>query len=137
MNANPAPTSPSAPKPPKPKGPRVIVSGVNRRDVIIGVLVALAVIGFIAFAVLNSGGYKEHNKITGVVRSHEAPGPREMLMIVSKKGVTEKTADTGYSLKIWVESEKREYEVMVSKEDFDKTKDGDKMSFLRPKSEQH
>ena len=136
MNANPAPTSPSAPKPPKPKGPRVIVSGVSRRDVIIGVLGALAVIGFIAFAVLNSGGYKERNKITGVVRSHEAPGPREMLMIVSKKGVTEKTADTGYSLKIWVESEKREYEVMVSKEDFDKAKDGDEMSFLRPKSEQ-
>jgi hypothetical protein len=72
MNANPAPTSPSAPKPPKPKGPRVIVSGVNRRDVIIGVLVALAVIGFIAFAVLNSGGYKEHNKITGVVRSRSS-----------------------------------------------------------------
>ena len=134
MNANPAPATPSAPKPPR---PRVIVSGVNRRDVIIGVLVALAVIGFIAFAVLNSGGYKERNKITGIVRSHEAPGPREMLMIVSKKGVTEKTADTGYSLKVWVESEKREFEVMVSKEDWDKTKDGDALSFLRPKSEQH
>ena len=134
MDAKPSPSSPSAPKPPR---PRVIVSGVNRRDIIIGVLVALAVIGFIAFAVLNSGGYKERNKITGVVRGHQAPGPREMLMIVSKKGVTEKTADTGYSLKIWVESEKREYEVMVSKEDWDKTKDGDEMSFLRPKSEQH
>ena len=134
MDAKPSPSSPSAPKPPR---PRVIVSGVSRRDIIIGVLVALAVIGFIAFAVLNSGGYKERNKITGIVRAHQAPGPREMLMIVSKKGVTEKTADTGYSLKVWVESEKREYEVMVSKEDWDKTKDGDELSFLRPKSEQH
>ncbi len=131
MNATPAPSSPKAPR------PRVIVSGVNRRDVIIGVLVALAVIGFIAFAVFNSGGYKERNKLDGIVRGHLAPGPREMLMTVSRKGVSEKTADTGYSLKVWVESEKREYEVMVSKEDFDKTKDGDEMSFLRPKSEQH
>ena len=137
MNTDPAPASPSAPKPHKPKGPRVIVSGVNRRDVIVGLLVALAVIGFITFAVLNSGGYKERNKVTGVVRSHEKPGPRETLMIVSKKGVTEKTADTGYSLKVWVESEKREYEVMVSKEDWDKTKDGSELSFLRPTSEQN
>ena len=122
---------------PQPPRPRVIVSGVNRRDIIIGVLVALVVIGFIAFAVLNSGGYKERNKVSGIVRAHNSPGPRETLMVVSKKGVTEKTADTGYSLNIWVESEKREYEVMVSKEDWDKAKDGDPMSFLRPKSEQH
>ena len=134
MNAKPAQPGSSAPKPPR---PRVIVSGVNRRDIIIGVLVALAVIGFIAFAVFNSGGYKERNKLSGTVRSHSAPGPSETLMTVSRKGVTEKTADTGYSLKVWVESEKREFEVMVSKEDWDKTKDGDALSFLRPKSEQH
>jgi hypothetical protein len=137
MNAKPAPSSPSAPQPRKPAGPRVIVSGVNRRDIIIGVLVALAVIGFIAVAIFNSGNYKEHNKLTGIVRGHNSPGPRETLMTVSRKGVSEKTADTGYSLKVWVESEKREYEVMVSKEDFDKTKDGDKLSFMRPRSEQH
>ena len=134
MDPQPAPAGSPAPKPPR---PRVIVSGVNRRDIIIGVLVALVVIGFIAFAVLNSGGYKERNKVSGIVRAHNSPGSRETLMIVSKKGVTEKTADTGYSLNIWVESEKREYEVMVSKEDWDKAKDGDPMSFLRPKSEQH
>ena len=134
MNPKPAPAGSPAPQPPR---PRVIVSGVNRRDIIIGVLVALVVIGFIAFAVLNSGGYKERNKVSGIVRAHNSPGPRETLMVVSKKGVTEKTADTGYSLNIWVESEKREYEVMVSKEGWDKAKDGDPMSFLRPKSEQH
>ena len=131
MNANPAP---SAPKPPR---PRVVIPRVSRRDIILGVLLALAVIGFIAFAVFNSGGYKERNKLSGTVRSHSAPGPSETLMTVSRKGVTEKTADTGYSLKVWVESEKREYEVMVSKEDWDKAKDGDTLSFLRPKSEQH
>jgi hypothetical protein len=129
VNPKPAPSAP-------PPRPRIVIPGVTRRDIIIGVLLALAVIGFILLAVFSTGGYQEHNKLTGVVRAHNAPGLREMLMTVSRKGVSEKTADTGYSLKIWVESEKREYEVMVSKEDWDKTKDGDKMSFLRPPSEQ-
>ena len=135
MDPKPAPAGSPAPQPPRPRV--VIVDDWSRRDIIIGLLIALAVISFITFAIFNSGGYKERNKPTGVVRSHNSPGPRETLMVVSKKGVTEKTADTGYSLNIWVESEKREYEVMVSKEDWDKAKDGDPMSFLRPKSEQH
>ena len=134
MNAKPAPSGSSASQPPR---PRVVVPRLSRRDIIISVLLALVVLGFIAIAVFSSGGYREHNKLTGTVRAHNAPGPRETLMTVSRKGVSEKTADTGYSLKVWVESEKREFEVMVSKEDWDTTKDGDKLSFLRPKSEQH
>ncbi len=124
------------PQPPQPPRPRVVVPRVSRRDIIIAALAALAVIAFILVAVYSAGGYQERNKLSGIVRAHNQPGPTETLMTVSRKGVTEKTADTGYSLKVWVESEKREYEVMVSKEDWEKTKDGDKMSFLRPKSEQ-
>lgn len=125
------PVPPSAPK------PHVIIPRVSRRDILISVVLALIVIGFIIFAIFSSGGYQERNKIEGVVRSHNAPTASETLMTVSRKGVSEKTADTGYSLKVWVESEKREYDVMVSREDWEKTKDGDKLSFLRPKSEQH
>jgi hypothetical protein len=125
--------APAAPQPPR---PRVIVSGMNRRDILIGVLIAVIGLGFIVFAVFSAGGYREHNRLTGIVRGHNAPAARETLMTVSRKGVTEKTADTGYSLKVWVESEKREYEVMVSKEDWDSTKDGGELSFMRPKSEQ-
>jgi hypothetical protein len=129
--------APKAANPAKPAPrPRVVVSGLSRRDIIVGVLIALAVIGFIVLAIFSAGGYQERNKFSGVVRGHNDPGLRETLMTVSRKGVSEKTADTGYSLKVWVESQKREYEVMVSKEDWDKTKDGDKISFLRPPSEQ-
>ena len=127
MNPNPVPQPPC---------PRVVVPRVNRRDILIGVVIAIAAIAFIVAAIFQSGR-APGNLITGVVRERSAPAPRETLMTVSRKGVTEKTADTGYSLKVWVESEKREYEVMVSKEDWDKTKDGETMTFLRPKSEQH
>ena len=130
MNATPAP---SAPQPPR---PRVVVPRVNRRDILIGVLIAIAALGFIAAAIFQSGR-PPGNLLTGVVRERSAPAPRETLMTVSRKGVTEKTADTGYSLKVWVESEKRGYEVMVEKEIWEKKKTGDTLEFLRPPSEQH
>ena len=130
MNPNPAP---AAPQPPR---PRVVVSGVNRRDILIGVLIALAMIGFILAAIFQSQR-QPYNMLSGVIRAKNAPAPREMLMTVSRKGVTEKTADTGYSLKVWVETEKREYEVMVMKEDWEQKKIGDELTFTRPPGEQH
>ncbi len=130
MNPNPAP---SAPQPPR---PRLVVSGVNRRDILIGILIAIVGITFITAAIFQSGK-SPGNLLTGVIRERSAPAPRETLMTVSRKGVTEKTADTGYSLKLWVESEKREYEVMVEKEIWEKKKPGDTLEFLRPRSEQH
>ena len=129
MKTNP---TPAAPQPPR---PRVVVAGVNRRDILIGVIIALVGIGFIAAAIFQSGK-SPGNLITGVVRERSTPAPRETLMTVSRKGVTEKTADTGYSLKVWVESEKREYEVMVEKDIWEKKKNGDTLEFLRPPSEQ-
>ena len=130
MNPNPAP---AAPQPPR---PRVVVPRVNLRDLIIAALIALIAIGFIAAAIFQSAK-SPGNLLTGVVRERSTPAPRETLMTVSRKGVTEKTADTGYSLKVWVESEKREYEVMVEKDLWDKKKPGETLEFLRPPSEQH
>ena len=130
MNPKPAP---SAPQPPR---PRVVVPGVTRRDILIGVVIAIVGIGFITAAIFQSR-QPPGNLLTGVIRTKDAPGPRETLMTVSRKGVTEKTADTGYSLKVWVESEKREYDVMVMKEIWEQKKIGDTLEFLRPPSEQH
>jgi len=127
VNPNPAP---------QPQPPRIVVSGVNRRDILIGVLIALVGIGFIAAAVFQSAK-PPGNLLTGEIRAKNAPSPRETLLTVSRKGVTEKTADTGYSLKVWVESEKRAYDVMVMKEIWETKKVGDTLEFLRPPSEQH
>lgn len=123
------------PTPPPPR-PRVVVPRVSRRDILIGVLIAVVALGFIAAAIFQSAK-PPGNLLTGVVRERSTPALRETLMIVSRKGVTEKTADTGYSLKVWVDSEKREYDVMVEKEIWEKKKTGDTLEFLRPPSEQH
>ncbi len=136
----PAPATAASPAPqtaapaPAPR-PHLVVKGVNRRDVIIGVLIALLVLGFIIAAVFQSG-QPPKNMLSGVIRAKAEPGLRETLMTVSRKGVTEKTADTGYSLKVWVESAQREYDVMVMKEIWESKKVGDKIDFLRPPSEQ-
>ena len=124
--------TPSAPPPPR---PRVVVSRMNRRDILIAVVIALVGITFI-IAAISQSGRSPGNLLTGVVRERSTPAPRETLMTVSRKGVTEKTADTGYSVKVWVESEKREYEVMVEKGIWEKKKPGDTLEFLRPPSEQ-
>jgi hypothetical protein len=108
---------------------------VNRRDILIAIVITLVVLGFIGAAIFQSGR-APGNLITGVVRERLSPAPRETLMTVSRKGVTEKTADTGYALKVWVESLKREYEVMVEKEVWEKKQIGDTLEFLRPRSEQ-
>ena len=131
---SPATPTPS-PQSPAPR-PKLVVSGVNRRDVLIGGAIAVALLGFIALAIFSSGSGPK-NLITGVIRKHLSTGEREVRLTVSTKGVKEKTADTGYSLKVWVESENREYEVMVEKGVWEKKKDGDTIEFLRPPSEQH
>ena len=129
MDPKPAPSSPH------PARPRVVVSGVNRRDILIGTLLALFLTGIIVAAIFQTQ-QQPYNMLTGEIRVKNAPGPREMLMTVTRKGVTEKTADSGYSLKVWVESEKHEYEVMLSQEDWEKKKIGDKLTFKRPPSEE-
>jgi hypothetical protein len=108
---------------------------VGRRDIVIGILIAVGLLGFVVVATFFSG-QPPRNLLTGVIKSHHSTGERETLLTVSRKGVSEKTADTGYSLKVWVDSEKREYEVMVEKDVWQKKKDGDTIEFLRPPSEQ-
>lgn len=129
------PAQKPSPSPAPAPRPKVVVPGIKPRDILIGVVIALVILGFVVAAIMSSGG-GPRNLLTGEVRGKNDPGARETLMTVSRKGVTEKTADTGYSLKVWVESEKREYEVMVEKEVWESKKIGDELQFLRPPSEQ-
>ena len=109
---------------------------MSRRDIITAVLIAVAVIGFIAFAVVQMGSGKSDNLVTGVVTGRSATGDRETLLDVSTKGVKSKTADTGYTLKVFVKDQNRTYDVMVERDVWEKKKDGDTLEFLRPPSEQ-
>lgn len=109
---------------------------MSKREIIIAVIIAVAVIGFLAFAIVHMGSGKSGNLISGVVTGRSSTGDRETLLDVSTKGVKSKTADTGYTLKVFVKEKNRTYDVIVERDVWEKKKDGDTLEFLRPPSEQ-
>ena len=125
---------------PEPKKPVLVVpSGMSRRDIITAVLIAVAVIGFIALAIFYMGTGRPGNLISGVVTGRSTTGERETLLSLhrsGKQGVKSSTADTGYTLKVFVKDENRTYDVMVERDVWEQKKDGDTLEFLRPPNEQ-
>ncbi len=130
-------TQPPQPAPAgQPNPSRVIVSGTKKRDFFIALAIALAVLGFVVLAIYSTGTEKPKNTISGTITGRRATGEREKLIDVSRRGVKEKTADTGFYLKVFVKEENRTYEVMVEKDLWNGKKDGERLDFLRPPSEQ-
>jgi hypothetical protein len=134
--------APAAPQPPQGtrgspgKRPVLVVPGYGKREILIAVLLAIAVLGMIVFAVFKTGTDRSPNLLRGVVVGKYDTGERETLLNVSSKGVKGKTADTGLYLKVRVDTEGKIYDVMVSELDWNRHKDGDKIDFIRPRSEQ-
>ena len=118
------------------KKPVVVVSRFGLRDLALVLVILIAIVGFIVLAVQYSTK-KPKNTIRGVVQGRYATGERETLIDVRpRKGVTSKTVDTGYYLKVFVPEENRTYDVIVEKELWQQKKDGDSLDFLRPEDEQ-
>ena len=139
--STPEPSSGPTPTPtPKPvagaKKPVVVVSRFSLRDLVLVLVILVAIVGFIVLAVQYSTK-KPKNMLQGVVKGRYATGERETLLDVRpRKGVSSKTVDTGYYLKVFVPEENRTYDVMLEKDRWQQTKDGDTLEFLRPADEQ-
>jgi hypothetical protein len=126
-----------APTPPPPgKKPVLVVPGYGKREILVGILLALAVLSVIIFGVFKMGTDRSPNLLRGVVVEKFDTGQRETLLNVSTNGVQGKTADTGLYLKVRVDTEGRTYDVMVSQLDWNRYKAGDSIDFIRPPSEQ-
>lgn len=132
----------STPMPPPPgPAPReakklVVVPSYGKREVMVGILAAVAVVVLIVLAVMKLGTDRSPNMVKGTIESHYQTGVRETLLDVSSKGVKGKTADTGFYLKVRVAKENRVYDVMVSEDDWKRYKTGETLEFLRPEEEQ-
>lgn len=124
------------PSPSPAKKPVVVIPGFTRRDVIVSVFIAILVLVFIGFAIFKTGTERSPNLLRGEVVGRYAEGEKETLLTVSRQGVKSKTADTGFYLKVKVEPEGRVYDVMVSEMDYHRYKDGARLDFVRPASEQ-
>lgn len=134
-------STPSATPAPQggPKKPVVVVpTGMTRRDMMLAGAIVVGVLGFVAGAIYSTGTEKHKKVVKGVVRGHSGTGTREReISLAYKDGrMDSKTVDTGWYLKVFVEKENREYDVMVEKDVWDARKVGDTLEFLRPPSEQ-
>ena len=118
------------------KKPVVVVTGLNKRDILLIIAIVVVLAGLIIGAVLYSAKPPK-NTLRGIVRGKDATGERETLLDVRpRKGVSSKTVDTGYYLKVFVPEENRAYDVIVEKELWEQKKEGDTLEVLRPPDEQ-
>lgn len=128
--------TPAPPQPTAGKKPVLVVPRFGRRDIIIIIALVVALIGFILLAIYDSTKPPK-NMLKGVIQGKESTGERETEFDVRpRKGVSSKTVDTGYYLKVFVPEENRVYTVIVEKELWDQKKEGEPMEFLRPPNEQ-
>jgi hypothetical protein len=128
--------TPNTPPAGQPKRPVLVVPRTSKRDILIAIAIAIAVLGFVTFAIYSTGTDKPKNTISGIITGRRSTGERETQLNVSRQGVKEKAIDTGYYLKVFVKEDNRTYEVTVEKDLWQTKKDGDRLDFLRPPSEQ-
>jgi hypothetical protein len=117
----------------------LIIPSTTKRDFIIAVVAGMAVLGLVLFMMVNMSkvpGSPSTNQLTGIIVAKHNSGEMEKEITFGRKGLKEKTTDSGFSFDVKVAPSGKIYEVPVSKLQYDTAKVGDKQSFIRPPSEQ-
>jgi hypothetical protein len=118
--------------------PKVVVRNTTLRDFLIAGVLALAVLGFLAYGIRHMAQPVTGNKLTGVIVEKQFTPLKEQMVEFSGraiKGVKESEGE--HVLKVRVESEEgRVFDVPVEKSLYDLKKVGDPLIFMRPPSEQ-
>jgi hypothetical protein len=117
--------------------PRIIIPNTSKRDLIIAITAGLLVLVFIVYGVVHMAAPVTGNKLTGVVVGREfTPFKERQVSFSGRKIEGVKEIDGEYVLKVRVDSMHRTYDVPVEKPQYEATKDGDALTFIRPPSEQ-
>lgn len=123
----------------KSPAPKVVVKSTTLRDALIAGLIAIAILGFVAYGILHMSQPVQGNKITGkIVEKQFIPLKEKQIEFSGRsiKGVRESEGE--FILKVRVETESgRVFEVPVEKSLYELKKVGDPLTFMRPPSEQH
>lgn len=121
-----------------PPPPKVIVPGTTRRDTIIAVVIGVVLLGLVAYGVKTmSKPHASANILIGqVVGKQFTPRKEDQVSFSGRKLEGAKHIEGEYVLKVRVEKENRTYDVPVEKPVYDSKKEGDRLEFIRPPSEQ-
>ncbi len=114
------------------KPARVVSSGASKREIWLGILGALVVVGLVGYAVTNMGNTAVRTAISGqVMEKTFVPRPEEQITI-GPTGVDRTEKAGQYYLSVQVRDSKEIYKVRLSQEDYDRVKVGD--SYNIPKA---
>ena len=122
---------------PKPTAPFVVRS-TTARDTIIAILVATVILGFLGYGVFHMSQPVQGNQLTGtVVAKKFTPLKEQFVDFDGRKLKGTRESEGEYVLKVRVDADGgRVYEVPVAKGLFEAKKEGDSVTFMRPRSEQ-
>jgi hypothetical protein len=110
--------------------PPLVVPGITRREIIISIVAALAVIAFIALGVMKMGDRIIVNKLSGVIELKTFNPRGEDQVTFGKKGIETLRIEGEYILE--VRSGGVVYLVPVEKHIYDSKKVGDSFTFTNP-----
>lgn len=126
--------SPEDPKRPAP----FVVRNTGARDTVIAILVATVILAFLGYGIFHMSQPVQGNQLTGtVVTKQFTPLKEQLVDFDGRKLKGTRESEGEYVLKLRVDAEGgRIYEVPVTKALFEAKKEGDSVTFMRPRSEQ-
>ena len=116
------------------KKPVVVAKNTTQRDLILGLLAGLAVLGILLLVINHlSSGITDYRLVGKITAKHFTPQPEEQVTIGSG-GLVGRKLDGEYTLEVYVEPEQKTYTVWVDKSLYEAGKIGDDFHFMRPPS---
>ena len=116
----------------------LVIRNTTARDTVIAILIATVILGFLGYGVFHMAQPVQGNQLTGTVVAKQFTPLKEQLVDFDGrrlKGARESEGE--YVLKVRVDAAGgRMYDVPVAKGLFEAKKEGDTVTFMRPRSEQ-
>ena len=118
--------------------PRVVLKNNTVRDAVIAVVCIAAILGVLVWGVMQLGEKSVGNMLNGKIVAKEfTPMKVETVEFKGRHLKATRESDGEFIFKVRVNSEGgRVFDVPVSKAAYQAKKEGDSMTFVRPKSEQ-
>ncbi len=122
----------------KPPAPKLVLPSTTLRDALVAGVIAVLVLGFIAYGIRHMAQPVAGNKLTGVVVEKVfLPLKEQQVEFSGRKLKAVRELDGEYLLKVRVAAEKgRVFDVPVEKSLYTLKGVGDSLTFIRPPSEQ-
>lgn len=117
----------------QPAQKRVVISKYSQKDILIGVVIGILAVAAITAGIVSmnrgAGGGWVSGQVTG--REFIPQEPETQITLQRGGSVSSRTIDGRYILKVYVSQDKKTYDVIVGKADYDRVHEGEQFRFLK------